>query len=1254
VGARGRVLESDFAGSERFRIVRKLGEGGMGAVYEVIDRDQQATVAIKTLRRTESEAMFWLKREFRGLRELVHPNLVGLYDLYVDAVPIFFSMEYVRGADLMTYVSRDDYMFDSLGHSLPKVKQPLACDEHKLRQILPQLAAGLAFLHRAGKLHRDIKPSNVQVTWDGVVKILDFGLAVDIDASESESRHGQVVGTPAYMSPEQAASQSRVGAATDWYSFGVMLYEALTGRLPHQGPSLHVLVKKTQEVPPAVRQIAPEVPEDLAELADGLLARDPQARMRGQEVLERLGVYLPAEPTPRRMTSSSGADVVAFQGRARELGALSAGFEAVCDTRCAHIVVVSGPSGIGKSSAVAEFVKRAAAAHPTTIVLRGRCYEWEAVSHKAMDAVIDDLSRYWRRLPELEATRLLPRNAQLLPVLFPVLGRVAAVARATSHGLPLEPQARRTGAYAALRETLQRLTEAAPAIVCIDDMQWADVESVTLLTDLLRPPDSPAVLLVLCIREHGLEPGTGLSALLAALGSRAWLLPMPPLTAEEGAALASAVMDCADPELAAAIASDARGNPFFITELARHHGTDGGNRAELPIHTVDHLLAARVDALEPSTRTLLEVLVVAGEPIEPMHAALAAELDRAQWAAASRALRSARLARVTGAGEHEKIAYYHDRVRETVAVRLDAARRRALHRALAVALEASGNAEPERLARHLWGGGENPKAAHYAEQAARAAESMLDFVRASELYAMALALGHHDDDARRRLLMVCGDALANAGRPAAAADALASALAIAGQAGGGQTGGKTRQDLDLLGRIAESLLWAGEYERGLQAAQAVARAAGLWYPASKLATLVALGIHALALRSGRTRLARPPGPARARRLRRRCDACQSLSSGLGLADTLRGALFGLQWQRLARALGEPDQYARALALVSISEATVGTAERASRYVSCAARHAEDSGSDTARAFVAAARQAIAFFVSNDWPAALAHGEQCHQLWRSAGRGDSVEIEFIEQLGFGAMRLQGAYRRLAEEIPKVIGAATRAGRGYRAVAMRVSYVEQYVAADEPERAERELAEALAAWKGASDELLAIQFAAVLRAAEASLYRHDLNQARTQLASKDRAIRRSLLLRVNMYAIDYVYLRARLALASAAQPKNGASARPHLKTALRCARRLGRRPQPLAQAYALMTRAAAARIQGRDEQAVALLRVAGERLEQRGTMAYASVVKRQLGVSLGGDEGEALVTEADLWLTRQGIRRPDRFAAMMLPGWRHPDA
>ena len=194
-----------FRGTARFAVQRQLGTGAFGTVYQVWDREQQVAVAIKVLHRWKPDQLFRFKREFRALNDVRHRNLVRLYELFSEADQWFFSMELVDGQSFLEYV-----------------RPAGACDVQRLKAALGQLVEGIQALHAARRLHRDLKPANALVTPEGRVVILDFGLVAE-QQRDSEPTDQSIVGTAAYMAPEQAASKP-LGPEADWYAVGAVLY----------------------------------------------------------------------------------------------------------------------------------------------------------------------------------------------------------------------------------------------------------------------------------------------------------------------------------------------------------------------------------------------------------------------------------------------------------------------------------------------------------------------------------------------------------------------------------------------------------------------------------------------------------------------------------------------------------------------------------------------------------------------------------------------------------------------------------------------------------------------------------------------------------------------------------------------------------------------------------------------------------------------------------------------------------------------
>ncbi len=561
------------------------------------------------------------------------------------------------------------------------------------------------------------------------------------------------------------------------------------------------------------------------------------------------------------------------------------------------------------------------------VVLAGRCYQRESVPYKAIDPLVDSLSQFLKSLPPAIMEALLPHDVLALARVFPVLRQVDAVASARRAVLDIpDSQELRRRAFGALRELLVRLADRRPVVLVIDDLQWGDADSAFLLTELLRPPDPPAVLVIGCYRADEVESSPLLRALLPLReGVREVLenreLPIGELSAPEARDLALAVLGGGEPAArsrAEGIAAESGGNPFFIQELARfsESTTEVGSRTagRGAAVSLDAAIGRRISRLPDPARRLLTVLAVAGQPLDPDLAARAAALDGPAEAPLA-ALYAAHLARTrtrTGSSR-EEIEPYHDRIREVVLARLGPEELRAEHGRLAAALVSSGHADPEVLAAHYENAGDTERAAEYALVAATKADEALAFDRAARLYRVVLALKPDGDGARRALAIRLGDALANAGRGAEAAQWYLDAV----------SGATAAESVELHRRAAQQLLTSGHVDEGVRVMRAVLATLGMRLPESSRAVVLSLlvGRARLALRGLRfrerdeTRI--PP------RELLRIDACWSVAVGLGQVDMVRGADFQARHLLLALRAGEPYRVARALALETGYSATAG-------------------------------------------------------------------------------------------------------------------------------------------------------------------------------------------------------------------------------------------------------------------------------------------------------------------------------------------
>jgi serine/threonine protein kinase/Tfp pilus assembly protein PilF len=262
------AMGSTFAG--RYQIVEELGKGGMGTVYKVVDRKINEEMALKLLRpeiAPDTTAIERFKNELKLARRISHENVCRLYDLHEEAGTLFITMEYVPGEDLGTLLCREG--------RLPTEK---AC------ALAAQIAEGLAQAHRLGVIHRDLKPHNIRIDPKGSVRIMDFGIAREV-AGPDLTAAGVMIGTPYYMSPEQAAGKS-VDQRTDIYALGIILYEMVTGQPPFRGESgFSVALKHQTMLPQHPRELSAQIPEPLDRLIIKCLAKKKEERYQSAEEL---------------------------------------------------------------------------------------------------------------------------------------------------------------------------------------------------------------------------------------------------------------------------------------------------------------------------------------------------------------------------------------------------------------------------------------------------------------------------------------------------------------------------------------------------------------------------------------------------------------------------------------------------------------------------------------------------------------------------------------------------------------------------------------------------------------------------------------------------------------------------------------------------------------------------------------------------------------------------------------------------------
>jgi predicted ATPase len=614
-----------------YEVLDLLGRGGMGVVYKARQCSLDRLVALKFLPEACARDPAWLarfRREARTASALNHPHICTIYDTGESAGRPYLSMEWVEGQTLETLAGRR-----------PRVEE--------WARWLARVAGALATAHAAGVVHRDIKPANLMVRDDGIVKVLDFGLARrlpahgarDSGAGDTITDPGTPVGTPLYMSPEQTRAEP-VDAATDIFSLGLVLYELATGQHPFRTGTwvgaLHAIIAQAP-VPPA--RLNPEIPAPLEALIQQMLDKDPRLRPTAAEVEAALTRW--TKPIPGgRARQQPGAERPPIVGRQPERAALRTAFEEAAAGR-GLLVCVSGEPGLGKTTLVESFLDELAASGRAWSLARGRCSERLAGAEaylpflEALDSLLQgdggaSLARAMKLLAPAWFVQLAP-----LAAADTSLAAVLADAKAAS-------QERRKRELHAL---LHELSRRQPVVVFLDDIHWADPSTVDLLAYLGTRCAGLRLLLVLTYRPSdlwgGQHPFGPLKLELQGRGvCREIALPFLSRDDCDGYLALAFAGHRFPPELAAVLHARTEGNPLFMVDLLRYlrdcgaivqdqdHGRWALVRAvpdlqrEFP-ESVRSMIQRKIDHLSTSDRQLLMAASVQGPEFD---SAVVAEL----------------------------------------------------------------------------------------------------------------------------------------------------------------------------------------------------------------------------------------------------------------------------------------------------------------------------------------------------------------------------------------------------------------------------------------------------------------------------------------------------------------------------------------------------------------------------------------------------------------------------------------------------
>jgi serine/threonine protein kinase len=1290
-----------WKGTARYEVLSCLGRGGMGVVYEAFDRQRHERVALKMLLHSDAVGLYQFKKEFRTLADVLHPNLVHLHELVAgEGEDVFFAMELVEGKDFLGHVQKPGtrrvsqrtgmLTIDTVARRVrmttpavpagasaavetkPRTVSP--ADFEALRPALRQLVEGVRALHIAGILHRDLKPSNVRVTAEGRVVILDFGVATELKKRARTGSEEEVVGTVTYMAPEQASGEAPV-AASDWYSVGALLYEAIVGYPPFGGSAVDVLTLKYTIAPTAPSSCVLGVPEDLNSLCIALLAPDPEGRPTAGEILQRLGAT-PSDQAPAARVSDGpeGTQLVGREGSLREL---HDAFEAAREGR-AVAVRVNGLSGLGKTVMVHHFLDKLER-RSDVLVLRGRAYSRESVPFKAVDGVVDVLSRHLADLQARGEPLELPKNIEALAHVFPVLRRAGGI-EPLPQATAGDPHMVRQLAFGALRELFASLSKRQQVVLFVDDVQWGDTDSVALLVELVRPPSAPPLLLLTTHRTEEEETSAFLADLRARWPEEAEVREhtVQPLTLAESRSLALALLgseEASAQQTADGIAHESGGSPFLLEELARaasayHRIAMGDTLLPKPAVSLDQMLAARVSRLPEDARRLLEVIAVSGRPLPVATVGAAAEAGDSVTQLVA-ALRTRRFVRAGLREGVEIVEASHDRIRETIVAQLPETVARESHRRLARILEATPDADPEAIASHLLGAGDKERAAVYAERAAEQAVAKLAFGQAARLFELTLETRGPSSKS---------DASASTKSDASAStksDASASTKSDA-SVPSGDASGWTPEARRLARRMAEACEWAGYAEKAaraylraaegapalervdlerLAAAQLIAAgridesaevsrrvltAVDRKVPDSVLGTIFAVIVYrVLSIFLLRNKIQEKAELAPEDHVR--LETLHNLGRGLAVVDPISATYVKARHLVDALRSGDRQHVVRAaFAEASSFAARGGPVGKRERTLFDLARSLLASGRDPAGQALYQVTYGICLYLRGEWRASQELlDEACARLEAARRWQANANVYAVYAIGN-----TGDQREVKLRTTRLLADAERRGDLFTSVNLRASHpMGAWLAADDVGTARRHIRESIAQW---SKTRFTVQhWQAMVWESEVELYEGAGPRAWDRLARDARPLRRAHLLSVQLMRALTYFVRGRAALASL-DALGPAERTARLAEAARAQRALAKEAMPWTAVLASMLAAGVAMASGDAAAAERALRESIDRATARGMALHAESARHQLGCLLGGEAGAAMARDAAEAMKTLGARVAERYAGMLLPG------
>ena len=603
----------------RYKVAKRLGEGGKGIVFKAEDTRLGRTVAIKVIKGEglDQESFARFEQEAKATASLSHPNIVSIYDIGREGESHYLVLEFVDGPNL---------------GGLIRSQSGGRCDATTTLTIVSQVCQALEYAHSRSILHRDIKPENIMITSAGLPKLMDFGLARALGGPNLTQR-GVIVGTPAYLPPEQALGKHS-DARSDLYSLGCVLYEMVTGRPPFRGDDpVKVIFSHINDLPIMPRKLAPEIPEALEQVILKLLAKDPDQRYQSasellqafksvKEVAEarpaRAGVSI-EEEAAERMPTPGPRWAQALVDREQEMKILRARLDAALRGE-GGLVFITGEAGIGKTRLAYELRSYAKLRGAQCLIGKGGEREG-AVPYQPWSAIIKEYVRWAPSLLVFKAVgAFAPELAKLVPELREKLGAIPP--SASTPGVQEHVRL-----YEAVAQFFVNISRESPLALFLDDLQWFDDASMGLLHHMVRAIAAEHLLVVGAYRDLELDDQRSLSRSVSEINRERlfYALPLKRLAFDHVIQMVRQTFGEKVPgELPDLVYAKTEGNPFFVEEVLRSLVEEGavypvekgwGVRDLSQVHVprgIKEILGKKLERLDEESSHVLSLAAVVG------------------------------------------------------------------------------------------------------------------------------------------------------------------------------------------------------------------------------------------------------------------------------------------------------------------------------------------------------------------------------------------------------------------------------------------------------------------------------------------------------------------------------------------------------------------------------------------------------------------------------------------------------------------